>query len=660
MAFHVTQCPHCESTFNTNANILAAASGRVRCGSCLRIFDAIEQILPSEETDPDEELESVFIGNYPADYFNPQSFLTRSKTNPSADLVDQAIKPSFPSRAALFSKIRTAATQPLEDSPSRSHDQHTQLAAATTTLSSQDSNETSATDHQIENDSTNSLEAEGIRQAESIPDPSTDANAVDSASSPSSAIELPMQSTPESPLDSESTNSPLEEDTYIQPEIITEEEFNAAISAETTGDVGIDNGSAIAAEESGAPQEKSKSDAVYGHIRPEDVKLSASFSLFHVPVSKPETKASQELSEEHEDNAQPPAIDSKGVAEETQDTQSPQSETEQVSPDLSESSSLGETDYQEHSHPVPVVADFTTANDDDYLYFEDEIVELEQVLEDATDEEFIELFEIEDDPDNKPIPLEASDADNEPAELIDLNGDSPPDALTVTRIQPMEASVTTDSAVSSLTEDEVSTETIRARALNADLKDDDALEKIETADLDTLSKFVAPLELISGSQRKWAGFVATTCLATLLLATLAGQYFWRYLPLYSQTDALRGYYLIACQWLDCQLPPYSNISAIRSDELVVRSHPTEENALAVAVAFRNSAPYAQAFPVMILSFNSASNDVVALREFAAEEYLPPALRRFKEMPSNTPVQVELNIMDPGPFAVNYTLAFRRP
>jgi hypothetical protein len=64
--------------------------------------------------------------------------------------------------------------------------------------------------------------------------------------------------------------------------------------------------------------------------------------------------------------------------------------------------------------------------------------------------------------------------------------------------------------------------------------------------------------------------------------------------------------------------------------------------------------------VMILSFNSATNGVIALREFAPEEYLDPALRQFSQMPPNTPVQVELDIIDPGPFAVNYTLAFRRP
>ena len=63
---------------------------------------------------------------------------------------------------------------------------------------------------------------------------------------------------------------------------------------------------------------------------------------------------------------------------------------------------------------------------------------------------------------------------------------------------------------------------------------------------------------------------------------------------------------------------------------------------------------------MVLSFNSASNEIVALREFSPEEYLDPGLRDVAIMPSMSPVQVSLEIIDPGPGAVNYTLAFRLP
>jgi len=52
--------------------------------------------------------------------------------------------------------------------------------------------------------------------------------------------------------------------------------------------------------------------------------------------------------------------------------------------------------------------------------------------------------------------------------------------------------------------------------------------------------------------------------------------------------------------------------------------------------------------------------VIALREFSPSEYLDTGLRSIQSMPPMTPVQIGLAIMDPGPEAVNYTLAFRWP
>ena len=79
MSFNVTQCPACESTFNTNSRVLAAAAGKVRCGACLNIFEAIDNFLIPEVADaaPDQD-ESVFVGNDPQAFFDPSSFLTRS------------------------------------------------------------------------------------------------------------------------------------------------------------------------------------------------------------------------------------------------------------------------------------------------------------------------------------------------------------------------------------------------------------------------------------------------------------------------------------------------------------------------------------------------------------------------------------------------------
>ncbi len=36
-----TQCPHCNARFRVSSDQLSVADGRVRCGACLNVFDAI-------------------------------------------------------------------------------------------------------------------------------------------------------------------------------------------------------------------------------------------------------------------------------------------------------------------------------------------------------------------------------------------------------------------------------------------------------------------------------------------------------------------------------------------------------------------------------------------------------------------------------------------
>jgi len=146
----------------------------------------------------------------------------------------------------------------------------------------------------------------------------------------------------------------------------------------------------------------------------------------------------------------------------------------------------------------------------------------------------------------------------------------------------------------------------------------------------------------------------------LLLSTLTVQFLWQRTALYSQVAQVRPLYEWACRWVTCELPEYSNIDAIRSDNLVVRSHPEIANALMINIVFRNTADFPQAFPIIILSFNTTGNNIVALREFAPSEYLDTGLQNVSMMPVMSPVQVDLELIDPGPDAVNYTLAFRRP
>jgi hypothetical protein len=209
-------------------------------------------------------------------------------------------------------------------------------------------------------------------------------------------------------------------------------------------------------------------------------------------------------------------------------------------------------------------------------------------------------------------------------------------------------------------ETEVSSEDIRARAMRAQLRDDEALEQLPEENLAALKVMATPLELGSGQGRRWGATLGLALLACLLGAGMATQYLWRYNTVLSQEPMLRPLFASTCQLLGCSLEPYRNLSAIVSSNLSVRSHPERADAVMVNVELRNTAPFEQPFPIMVLGFNTASNNLVALREFTPEEYLDPGLRDVTQMPVLAPVQIDLALMDPGNDAVNYTLAFRQP
>ncbi|WP_304641179.1 MJ0042-type zinc finger domain-containing protein, partial [Pseudomonas sp.] len=48
----VTQCPYCQTRFRLSQQHLAAAAGNVRCGACLKVFNASLTPLPEENPPP--------------------------------------------------------------------------------------------------------------------------------------------------------------------------------------------------------------------------------------------------------------------------------------------------------------------------------------------------------------------------------------------------------------------------------------------------------------------------------------------------------------------------------------------------------------------------------------------------------------------------------
>ncbi|MES3006995.1 MAG: zinc-ribbon and DUF3426 domain-containing protein [Pseudomonadota bacterium] len=146
-------------------------------------------------------------------------------------------------------------------------------------------------------------------------------------------------------------------------------------------------------------------------------------------------------------------------------------------------------------------------------------------------------------------------------------------------------------------------------------------------------------------------------LALLLITALPAQYAWYNRDALSQNPLLRPWLLRACAAFDCTLPALTDMRAIRSEELLVRSHTEIANALTVNLVFRNHAVFAQPFPALELRFTDADNNVIAQRLFQPHEYLTADLKSMEMMPAGAPVQITLEILDPGVSAINYEISF---
>ncbi|MGL6160500.1 DUF3426 domain-containing protein [Microbulbifer sp.] len=148
---------------------------------------------------------------------------------------------------------------------------------------------------------------------------------------------------------------------------------------------------------------------------------------------------------------------------------------------------------------------------------------------------------------------------------------------------------------------------------------------------------------------------AWTLLALLLCTALAAQLAYFRFDSLSRQEPWRGLYAAACPLLGCQLPALVDPPAIRTSNLVVRSHPQTQGALVVDAVLLNTAPFAQPFPGLLLSFTDLKNRPVASRRFTPREYLQGELAGRKLMPPGSPVHIAIEIVDPGSEAVNYEL-----
>ncbi len=171
-----------------------------------------------------------------------------------------------------------------------------------------------------------------------------------------------------------------------------------------------------------------------------------------------------------------------------------------------------------------------------------------------------------------------------------------------------------------------------------------------------------PLQLDWQKRRTPWGKRLLWTLATLVAAlALGGQYLWYHFDELARQDQYRPWFQQVCPSLGCSVPSKVDIDRIKSSNLVVRSHPDFNGALVVDAIIYNRAPFSQPFPLLELRFADLNGQLIASRRFKPGEYLSGELAGSQaEMPPQTPIHISLDILDPGPKAVNYSLSFRSP
>ena len=149
-------------------------------------------------------------------------------------------------------------------------------------------------------------------------------------------------------------------------------------------------------------------------------------------------------------------------------------------------------------------------------------------------------------------------------------------------------------------------------------------------------------------------------LVLIAAAGLAVQYIAYQFDDLARQDAYRPWFQQLCPTLGCTVPSRVDIAHIKSSNLVVRSHPDFAGALVVDAIIYNRATFSQPFPLLELRFADLNGGLIASRRFKPAEYLSGELAGVSEMPSQTPIHISLDILDPGNKAVNYSLSFHSP
>ncbi|PVZ66272.1 zinc-ribbon and DUF3426 domain-containing protein [Pelagibaculum spongiae] len=149
-------------------------------------------------------------------------------------------------------------------------------------------------------------------------------------------------------------------------------------------------------------------------------------------------------------------------------------------------------------------------------------------------------------------------------------------------------------------------------------------------------------------------------LATIIVVVGAGEWIWLQRDTFAHQDNRRPWLETMCGVIGCEVPAYRNLKKIAISNRDMRSHPDDPQGLQLNALLTNKAQWHQQLPELDLSFSDIKQQVIAQRIFKPEEYLRDKGLLNKMMKPDLPVQIQLELKDPGESAVNFELKLIEP
>lgn len=151
---------------------------------------------------------------------------------------------------------------------------------------------------------------------------------------------------------------------------------------------------------------------------------------------------------------------------------------------------------------------------------------------------------------------------------------------------------------------------------------------------------------------------AWSLLALLLIVVAAAQVGWFRFETAARSETWRPMYEKICSVIGCQLPGIQNINLIRATNTVFNTHRSDPTGIIVDTLLTNTAAFPQPYPDIELEFRDLNGQIVAQRTFAPSDYLAGDVLPGDSMPTDIPVHIALEIVNPGPEAVSRQIFIR--